>query len=230
MKKLITFLMVITLSISLVFAATAGERNALSSAKRYLTYMPFSYQGLVEQLEFEGYSMDEAKYGADNCGANWNEQAVLKAEQYLNYSAFSYNGLIEQLEFEGFTHEQAKYGVDHTPLGNSSSSSKESSSNTNNASSTFSQQQALRSAETYLKYSAFSKKSLINQLEFEGFSNSDATYAAEHCGADWNEQAFKCAQSYLLYSSFSYKGLVDQLKFEGFTSSQAEYGASKAYK
>ena len=44
--------MVITLLISLVFAATAGGRNALSSAKRYLTYMPFSYQGLVEQLEF----------------------------------------------------------------------------------------------------------------------------------------------------------------------------------
>ena len=63
-KKIITFLMVITLSISLVFAAIAEERNALSSAKRYLTYMPFSYQGLVEQLEFEGFTSSQAEYGA----------------------------------------------------------------------------------------------------------------------------------------------------------------------
>ena len=37
--------------------------------------------------------------------------------------------------------------------------------------------------------SAFSRKGLIEQLEYEGFSNDDATYAVDHCGADWNEQA-----------------------------------------
>lgn len=91
--------------------ATIGEKNALSQALSYLRYTSFSYSGLVEQLEFEGYTHQETVYGVDNCGADWNEQAALKAQSYLDYSPFSREGLIEQLEFEGFTQEQAEYGV-----------------------------------------------------------------------------------------------------------------------
>jgi len=91
--------------------ATIGEKNALSKALSYLKYTSFSYSGLVKQLEFEGFTHQEAVYGVDNCGANWNEQAALKAQSYLDYSAFSREGLINQLEFEGFTKEQAEYGV-----------------------------------------------------------------------------------------------------------------------
>lgn len=91
--------------------ATLGEKNALNTAKQYLNYTAFSYKGLVEQLEFEGYTSEEAKFGADNCGADWNEQAAKSAKQYMNYSSFSRSGLLEQLEFEGFTPEQAEYGV-----------------------------------------------------------------------------------------------------------------------
>ena len=73
--------------------------------------MPFSYTGLIEQLKFEGYSDEEATYGADHCGANWNEQAAKKAQSYLDVMSFSKSGLIEQLKFDGFTQEQAEYGV-----------------------------------------------------------------------------------------------------------------------
>lgn len=73
--------------------------------------MAFSYKGLVEQLEYEGYSNEEATYAVDNCGANWNEQAAKKAESYMSYMSFSRSGLIEQLEYEGFTSKQAEYGV-----------------------------------------------------------------------------------------------------------------------
>ena len=66
----------------------------------------------VEQLEYEGYSHTEAVYGADNCGADWNEQAAKSAANYLDYTSFSRSGLIEQLEYEGFTHSQAVYGVE----------------------------------------------------------------------------------------------------------------------
>lgn len=90
---------------------TTGERNALDKAKSYLAMTAFSYSGLVEQLEFEGFTHEEAVYGADGCGANWNEQAARKAQQYLDMMSFSRAGLIEQLEFEGFTHSQAEYGV-----------------------------------------------------------------------------------------------------------------------
>lgn len=91
---------------------TTGEKNALQSAKQYLTIMAFSYSGLIEQLEFEGYSTSEATYAADNCGADWNEQAAKSAKEYLSIMSFSRSGLIEQLEYEGFTHEQAVYGAE----------------------------------------------------------------------------------------------------------------------
>ena len=91
---------------------TMGEKNALSKALSYLRYTAFSYSGLITQLEFEGFTKEQAEYGVDNCGADWNEQAALKAESYLKFSSFSREGLITQLEFEGFTKEQAEYGVE----------------------------------------------------------------------------------------------------------------------
>ena len=92
--------------------ATMGERMALSSAKNYLRTMGFSKKGLIKQLEFEGYSTEEATYAVNNCGANWKEQAVRVAKNYLNTMPFSKQGLIEQLEFEGFTSEEATYGAE----------------------------------------------------------------------------------------------------------------------
>lgn len=90
---------------------TLAQSNALRAAKAYLNYTAFSYQGLIEQLEFEKYSNADAVYAADKCGADWNEQAVKSAKNYLDLTAFSRNSLIEQLEFDGFTNEEAVYGA-----------------------------------------------------------------------------------------------------------------------
>ena len=62
-------------------------------------------------LEYEGYSETECKYAADNCGADWNEQAVGSAQTYLSVMSFSRSGLIEMLEYEGYTSEQAEYAA-----------------------------------------------------------------------------------------------------------------------
>lgn len=91
---------------------TTGQRNALKSANSYLDFSAFSYDGLISQLEFEEYSHEDAVFAADNCGADWNEQAARAAKTYLEFTSFSKDGLIEQLEFEGFTHEQAVYGAE----------------------------------------------------------------------------------------------------------------------
>lgn len=92
------------------------------------------------------------------------------------------------------------------------------------------QEQALRKAESYLDLSAFSKKGLADQLEYEGFSKADAEWAVDHVDVDWNEQAVKKALSYLEHSAFSESELADQLEYEGFTAKQAKHGASEAYK
>ena len=90
---------------------TMGEKNALRSAREYLSISAFSYTGLIKQLEYEGYSTEEATYAADNCNANWNEQAAKSAKEYLDISSFSRQELINQLIYEGYTQEQAEYGV-----------------------------------------------------------------------------------------------------------------------
>lgn len=90
---------------------TTGQQNALRKADDYLSTMSFSHSGLVEQLEYEGFSTEDAIFAADNCGADWNEQAAKKAQDYLDTMSFSRDGLVEQLEYEGFTAEQAEYGA-----------------------------------------------------------------------------------------------------------------------
>ncbi|WP_303203898.1 Ltp family lipoprotein [Raoultibacter timonensis] len=95
---------------------TKSQSNAVKKAKDYLSFMAFSYDGLIDQLEYEKFSYDDAVYGVDNCGADWNEQAAKKAEEYLDFMSFSRDGLIEQLQYEGFTYDQAAYGVDSVGL------------------------------------------------------------------------------------------------------------------
>lgn len=83
---------------------------------------------------------------------------------------------------------------------------------------------ARKSADSYLRSSAFSRLGLIDQLVYSGFSNADATYAVDVVSVDWKQQAAKSAASYLKSSSFSRKSLVDQLIYAKFTPEQAEFG------
>lgn len=95
---------------------------------------------------------------------------------------------------------------------------------------TLSQQNAIRSAKSYLRMSGFSRSGLIGQLEYEGYSTEDATLAADNAGADWNAEAAQSAKSYMDMSSFSRQSLYDQLEYEGFSPEQIEYAlASVGY-
>jgi hypothetical protein len=100
---------------------------------------------------------------------------------------------------------------------------------------TSAQRNAVESAQRYLDMSGFSKKGLIQQLSSsagEGFSRADATYAANHVGADWKAEAVESAQSYLEMGGISKQGLIEQLSSaagEGFTVAQARYAVNKVY-
>jgi hypothetical protein len=92
---------------------------------------------------------------------------------------------------------------------------------------TVSQKNAIGSAEQYLDYSAFSRKGLIEQLEFEDYSKKDATFAVDYISPNWNNQAALAAKDYLEYQSFSRQGLLEQLEFEGYTTAQATHGVNQ---
>lgn len=91
-----------------------------------------------------------------------------------------------------------------------------------------SQRNADRSAASYLDGQSFSRKGLIEQLVYEGFTKTEATSAVDQLHADWNTQAVAHAKSYLEYQAFSKKSLIDQLEYDGFTPAQAKYGVSKS--
>ncbi len=137
-----------------------GNEGALNQAEAYLRTSAFSYTGLIKQLEYEGFTESEAKYGADNCGADWYEQAVRQAESYLNTSSFSYSGLLEQLEYEGFTETEARYGVDNCGADW--------------------YEQAIKSAKSYRKSCNLSGSRLVEQLEYAGFSKEEAEYGEKY--------------------------------------------------
>ncbi len=95
---------------------TTSQKNAVDKAKSYLNFAGFSRDGLVAQLEFDKFSNADAVYGADNAGADWNEQAAKKAKSYMEFSSFSRQGLIDQLVFDKFTTAQATHGANTVGL------------------------------------------------------------------------------------------------------------------
>lgn len=141
---------------------TVSQSQAVSKAEQYLQFSAFSKSGLADQLEFEGFSPEDATFAVEHIDVDWMEQAKLKAANYLEFSAFSLTGLVDQLEFEGFTTEEAQFGV-------------------NNIEVDWMEQAALK-AQSYLDYSAFSRAGLIDQLEFEGFTPEQAAHGADSVG------------------------------------------------
>ena len=98
-------------SVATADARPANHKQAVRAAKQYLQFEAFSLKGLIKQLRFEGYSKNDATYGAKHSGANWMKQAVKSAKQYLQAMPFSFSGLVGQLEFSGYTHAQAVHGA-----------------------------------------------------------------------------------------------------------------------
>lgn len=95
--------------------ATREEHNALSKAEDYLKFTAFSKSGLQDQLIFEGFPDETARFAVEHIKVDWNEQALKKAIQYLDFSSFSNQGLYDQLIYEGFTPDQAQHAIDNLP-------------------------------------------------------------------------------------------------------------------
>ena len=101
---------------------TMAQKQAIGSAKNYLSFSAFSKAGLIEQLSSkagDGYALKDARFAVNHITVDWNKQAAASAKNYLKMSSFSRAGLIEQLSSaagEKFTHAQAVYGVNKVGL------------------------------------------------------------------------------------------------------------------
>lgn len=139
-----------------------GKNGALALARRHLSWTPYSYDNLLEKLEIsEQYSHEDAVYAVDNCGADWNEQALKCIENYLSFDAHSYDKVFEILTLvEKFTNEQAIYALTNYEVDWN--------------------EQAKYKAQKYKSLmKIYSEKELIEQLEKDGFNHEQAVYGVE---------------------------------------------------
>lgn len=85
------------------------------------------------------------------------------------------------------------------------------------------QKYALTKAASYFKSSQYSKKQLIEGLEYESIPHDAAVFAAENCKADWKEQATITAKTILAAGGYTEEELEDSLRYYYFTDEEIEY-------
>lgn len=107
----------VTVTVEVKPTLTLEQLNAVGTAKSYLDTMPFSRQGLIDQMASEygsGYPVDVSTWAVDYLNPDWNAEAAEAAQSYLDSMSFSRDGLFDQLTSEfgsQFTAEQANAGL-----------------------------------------------------------------------------------------------------------------------
>ncbi|MCR6546870.1 Ltp family lipoprotein [Dehalobacterium formicoaceticum] len=96
-------------------------KNALKSAQNYVNIMPFSKEGLYDQLTSEygdQYPAEAAQYAIENVQVDYNEEALEAAKNYQKIMPMSDQELFDQLTSEhgdNYTDSQAQYAIDNLP-------------------------------------------------------------------------------------------------------------------
>ena len=137
-----------------------GKDAALEEAKRFTTHASYSYQGLIDFLMERGFTEDEAKYGVDNCEADWTDQAYKQATTLLKSSPYSKKGLAKALEEKKFTSLEAEYGA--------------------NAVETSWQVQAYKAAKAKIESTPMEAEELTDWLNEQGYEAEEVEFAVSN--------------------------------------------------
>lgn len=91
---------------------SSENMTASEYAQMHLNVYPYSYLDLIFQLEEGGgYSHEESVYAADNCGADWNENAFKAAKGFYETSSTNVEEIKQFLQYSQFTDEQIEYAI-----------------------------------------------------------------------------------------------------------------------
>jgi hypothetical protein len=92
------------------------QRRAIARAESYTNLMAFSRARLIQQLEFEGFTHNDAQWAVDQLTIDWNEQALKKANSYHSLMSLPPDNIRRLLASEDFSEEQIDYAM--TNMGN----------------------------------------------------------------------------------------------------------------
>jgi len=95
---------------------SSEQRRAIARAESYTNLMAFSRARLIQQLEFERFTHNDAQWAVDQLTIDWNEQALKKANSYHSLMNLPPENIRRLLAFEDFSEEQIDYTM--TNIGN----------------------------------------------------------------------------------------------------------------
>ena len=72
-----------------------------------------SYDNLMEQMLYAGFTEEQAQHGIDSCNADWNQEALDAAKSYQRSLNMNTTQVEEQLAYNHFTQEQIQYALDN---------------------------------------------------------------------------------------------------------------------
>lgn len=176
-----------------------AQESAADSARLMLEQGPISHDALVEALEQQGYDSYDAVVAADDCGADWDQQAADAARSAMSEQALSKGALRDELVRHKFTDSQIDAATSSLDF----------------------RQLASRRSQELLLDRPLSKSTLRQALVSEGFSESEADYATGH-GIDWEEQAAQDAYNYRSQGVEDVMQLRDLLTGDGFSKQEID--------
>lgn len=163
------------------------EEMCLEYAKNYTHYFARSRDEVIEELRRKGFTEENIKYAMDNLNINWNDQAVHYIKDYTHYFVRSREDVIEELKRKGFTKENIEYAMDkfyrqYNYRINIERYALISNNEVEADNATLGEKNAYKSAKEHLSTSSFSKKRLVERLEWEGYIESEIAYALQKVG------------------------------------------------
>ena len=181
---------------------TKAQKEAVELAEKMFKHLPYSRTGLIDFLKYDGFTYEDAVYGADNINAHWVDNISAYWDEYLKTN----------------DREASDTSKEETENEYSDTSKTE----------TMAQKNVVKAAKNWLDYKPFSREKLIDRLKTDGFIDEDAIYGADNINVDWKQQATQSAKDWLDYKPFSREKLIDRLKTDGFTDEDAIYGVTQA--
>ncbi|MBQ7058828.1 MAG: hypothetical protein IJM83_05945 [Firmicutes bacterium] len=184
--------------------ATADQRAAYFRAFELYTNGYYSYVGLIDRMENEGYVYEDAVWAVDRIDADWYVDAVGYANYLLSQDNYTRGELWSDLSYAYFTDDQCDYGVA-------------------NCSADWSYE-ALQMANSYLyEYAPCAPYDLKMQFMDGGWTQDEIDYAMENCIADFDYYALLRAQDIVGSMGISESTLQYALSMEGYYNDQIDY-------
>lgn len=111
LKKVVTSIMIVGLSLNMVAATSPLDKAALISAQNYVSITSVSKDMTIKHLKYEGYSKSNIDYAMKNLKVNWNYEAVSLALKLKNMPNVKKSEVEKKLYEAGFSTSEVKYAT-----------------------------------------------------------------------------------------------------------------------